>query len=136
MKVNTIDHALIKYLEESTSDLVETGSSGGEIYRRSDQAMSKRAYHLNGEPFELPPNIAGWRVRKRKLKGAPELVLGHDGLPLYLPLDADIEEVSRREPNPGRYRIDHAFIEHLEESTSDLVETGSSEGSSDVGTSV
>jgi hypothetical protein len=29
MKANTIDHALIKYFEESTSDLVETGSSGG-----------------------------------------------------------------------------------------------------------
>jgi hypothetical protein len=115
--------------------LVETGSSGGKIYRRSDQAMSKRAYHLNSEPFEFPPNIAGWRVRKRKPKGAPELVPGCDGLPLFLPLDADIE-VLRREPNPGRYRIDHAFIEYPEESTSDLVETESSGGSSDVGTSV
>jgi hypothetical protein len=93
--------------------------------------MSKRAYHLNGEPFEFPPNIAGWRVRKLKLKGAPvEVVLGAP-----VPLDADIE-VLRRDPNPGRYRIDHAFIEDLEESTSDLVETESSEGSSDVGTSV
>src|ERR1051325_8610924 len=68
--------------------------------------MSALAYNLNGEPFELPPNTAGLRVRKLKTKGAPEPVPGRDGLPLFLPLDADIEDLRREAREPGRYRLD------------------------------
>lgn len=68
--------------------------------------MSKLPYKLNGEPFVLPPNIAGWRVRKLKRKGAPEVVLWRAGLPLFLPLDADIEDLRSETRDPGRYRID------------------------------
>ena len=54
--------------------------------------MLELAYNLNGEPFEAPPTTAAWRVRKLKAKGAPEVVFGRDGLPLFLPMDADIED--------------------------------------------
>src|ERR1043166_3001894 len=68
--------------------------------------MSDLAYNLNGEPFELPPTMAAWRVRKLKPKGAPEVVYGRDGLPLFLPLDADIEDLRREARGEGRYRLD------------------------------
>src|ERR1051325_11411381 len=78
----------------------------GGIYRGIDQAMSELAFNLNGEPFEILPNMAAWRVRKLKPKGAPEVVYGRDGLPLFLPLDADIEDLRREARAEGRYRLD------------------------------
>jgi len=33
----------------------------------------------------------GWRVRKLKPKGAPEVVYGREGIPLILPIDADMD---------------------------------------------
>jgi hypothetical protein len=68
--------------------------------------MSELAFNVNGEPFEVPPSMAGWRVRKLKPKGAPEVVYGRDGLPLFLPLDADIEDLRREARGDGRYRLD------------------------------
>lgn len=68
--------------------------------------MSDLAYNANGEPFELPEAMAGWRVRKLKAKGAPEVVYGRDGLPLFLPVEADIEDVRREAREVGRYRLD------------------------------
>src|SRR5262245_56983281 len=68
--------------------------------------MSELAYNLNGEPFEVPPTMAGWRVRKLKSKGAPEVVFGRDGLPLFLPMDADIEDLRRESRDTGKFRLD------------------------------
>src|SRR5215475_15668185 len=68
--------------------------------------MFELAYNVNGEPFEVPPTMAAWRVRKLKPKGAPEVVYGRDGLPLFLPMDADIEELRREARAEGRYRLD------------------------------
>jgi hypothetical protein len=70
--------------------------------------MSEIAFNMNGEPFDPPPTMAAWRVRKLKPKGAPEVVYGRDGLPLFLPFDADIEDLRREAPAPadGRYRLD------------------------------
>ena len=48
--------------------------------------MSDLAFNINGEPFEVPATASGWRVRRMKLKGPPEVVYGRDGLPLVLPL--------------------------------------------------
>ena len=48
--------------------------------------MSELAFNLNGDPFEVPSNATGWRVRKMKNKGAPEVAYGRNGLPLVLPL--------------------------------------------------
>lgn len=68
--------------------------------------MSDLAFNMSGEPFELPPTMAAWRVRKLKPKGAPEVVYGRDGLPLFLPLDADVEDLRREARGEGRYRLD------------------------------
>ena len=68
--------------------------------------MSKRRYTLNPEPFEFPPDMPGWRLRKLKPKGAPEVIYGRDSVPLFLPMDISIEDVRNQAGEPGRYRID------------------------------
>jgi hypothetical protein len=72
--------------------------------------MSELAFNLAGEPFEVPGVAVGWRVRKLKRKGAPEVVYSRDGIPLTLPIDADMEDLRddlRHEAHPeGRYRLD------------------------------
>src|SRR4051794_8643481 len=68
--------------------------------------MSDLAFNINGEPFELPATMAAWRVRKLKPKGAPEVVYGRDGLPLFLPLDAQVDDLRREARVDGRYRLD------------------------------
>jgi len=74
--------------------------------------MSEIAFNMNGEPFDLPPTSAAWRVRKLKPKGAPEVVYGRDGLPLFLALDADIEDLRREAAGDGRYRLDPVDDHH------------------------
>src|SRR5215470_6853906 len=68
--------------------------------------MSEIAFNINGEPFEVPPTMAAWRVRKLKPKGAPEVVYGRDGVPLFLPMDADLEDLRHEARGEGRYRLD------------------------------
>jgi hypothetical protein len=68
--------------------------------------MSELAFTLNGEPFEIPHPAVGWRVRKLKPKGAPEIVYGRDGIPLTLPIDADMDDLRREARLEGRYRLD------------------------------
>src|SRR5262249_31331306 len=62
--------------------------------------------NINGEPFAVPPTMAAWRVRKLKPKGAPEVVYGRDGLPLFLAMDADLEDLRHEARGEGRYRLD------------------------------
>jgi hypothetical protein len=54
--------------------------------RRSRNPMSQVAVAFNqqGEPFDVPPSATGWRVRRSRLKGPPEVVYGLDGAPLVL----------------------------------------------------
>jgi hypothetical protein len=73
--------------------------------------MSELAYNLNGEPFEVPGAAVGWRVRKLKSKGAPEVVYGNEGTPLVLPIHADMDDLRREARSEGRYRLD-AIDEH------------------------
>jgi hypothetical protein len=68
--------------------------------------MSELAFNLNGDPFEVPANAAGWRVRRMKQKGAPEVVYGRNGTPLVLPIEADLDDVRNEVGAPGRYRLD------------------------------
>src|SRR5437762_1968054 len=74
--------------------------------------MSELAFTLSGEPFEVPSAAIGWRVRKMKPKGAPEVVYSREGgIPLILPIEADIDDLRRAAPIEGRYRVD-AVDEH------------------------
>ena len=68
--------------------------------------MCDLAYNLNGEAFELPGAAVGWRVRKLKAKGAPEVVYGREGIPLILPVDADMDDLRREARHEGKYRLD------------------------------
>jgi hypothetical protein len=71
-----------------------------------DRMNSELAFNLNGEPFDVPANTVGWRVRRMKSKGAPEVVYGRNGLPLVLPIEADLDDVRAETGVPGRYRLD------------------------------
>jgi hypothetical protein len=69
--------------------------------------MSELAFNLNGDPFDIPADAVGWRVRRMKAKGAPEVVYGRNGQPLVLPLEADIDDVRAEVGgSSGRYRFD------------------------------
>jgi hypothetical protein len=68
--------------------------------------MSELAFNINGDPFDVPANAAGWRVRRMKQKGAPEVVYGRSGLPLVLSIEADLDDVRQETGLPGRYRLD------------------------------
>jgi hypothetical protein len=68
--------------------------------------MSELAFNVNGEPFEVPAAASGWRVRRLKAKGAPEVVYGRDGMPLVLPISADLDDLRAEVGTPGRYRLD------------------------------
>lgn len=68
--------------------------------------MSDLAFNLNGDPFEVPSNAVGWRVRRMKAKGAPEVVYGRNGQPLVMPLEADLDDVRAEVGTAGRYRFD------------------------------
>ena len=68
--------------------------------------MSDLAYNINGESFELPATATGWRVRRMKQRGAPEVVYGRDGVPLVIPIESDLDELRRNVDAPGRVRLD------------------------------
>ena len=68
--------------------------------------MSELAFNANGDSFEIPATVTGWRVRRMKPRGAPELVYGRDGRPLTIGIDADIEELREAVGSAGRYRLD------------------------------
>src|SRR5580693_5173125 len=68
--------------------------------------MSELAFNINGEAFEVPANASGWRVRRMRAKGSPEVVYGRDGLPLVLPISAQMEELRAEVDTTGRYRLD------------------------------
>ena len=68
--------------------------------------MSELAFNLSGDPFEVPNRAVGWRVRRMKPKGAPEVVYGRNGLPLVLPIDAEVDDLRHEANAPGRYRLD------------------------------
>jgi len=68
--------------------------------------MSELAFNLAGESFEVPSAAVGWRVRRLKPKGAPEVVYGRDGIPLILPIEAEMEDLRHEARLEGRYRLD------------------------------
>jgi hypothetical protein len=64
------------------------------------------AFNFEGDAFEVPPTAVGWRVKRMRTKGAPELVYSSDGVPLVIPLDTDMEDLRRIVVVPGKYRLD------------------------------
>jgi hypothetical protein len=68
--------------------------------------MSELAFNINGEAFDLPAAATGWRVRRMKQRGAPEVVYGKDGVPAVCPIEAGYEELRQLVGIPGRYRLD------------------------------
>ncbi|HEU0029895.1 MAG TPA: hypothetical protein VFQ53_04625 [Kofleriaceae bacterium] len=68
--------------------------------------MSELAFNINGEAFDLPATATGWRVRRMRPRGAPEVVYGRDGVPLIVPAEAGLEELRQLVGAPGRYRLD------------------------------
>ena len=68
--------------------------------------MSELAFSASGENFEVPASVTGWRVRRMKPRGAPELVYGRDGRPLTVPIECDMEELRNAVTTYGRYRLD------------------------------
>lgn len=68
--------------------------------------MSELAFNINGEAFEVPANAAGWRVRRMRAKGSPEVVYAREGQPLVLPISAEIADLRAEVDSTGRYRLD------------------------------
>ena len=72
--------------------------------------MSDLAYDANGDRFEVPGHVAGWRVRRFRnvgARGGPEIVFGEDGRPMVLPVETPIEEFRAQVAGvAGRYRLD------------------------------
>jgi hypothetical protein len=69
--------------------------------------MSELAFNANGENFEIPSVVTGWRVRRLKPRGAPELVYGRDGRPLTIPIESDMVDLREAVGGAlGRYRLD------------------------------
>lgn len=69
--------------------------------------MSELAFNVHGENFEIPSVVTGWRVRRLKPRGAPELVYGRDGRPLTIPIESDVVDLREAVGGVvGRYRLD------------------------------
>lgn len=73
---------------------------------KDDDIMSELAFNANGEAFEIPANVTGWRVRRMKPRGAPELVYGEDGRPLVVAIEATIDDLREAVGTAGKYRLD------------------------------
>lgn len=68
--------------------------------------MSELAFNSNGDTFDVPATVSGWRVRRMKPRGAPELVYGRDGRPLTVPVESDVDDLREAVDTPGKYRLD------------------------------
>ncbi|MES1157684.1 MAG: hypothetical protein ABUL67_01165, partial [Haliangium ochraceum] len=68
--------------------------------------MSELAFNANGDSFDVPATVTGWRVRRMKPRGAPELVYGRDGRPLTVPVESEIEDLREAVGVAGKYRLD------------------------------
>lgn len=63
------------------------------------------AIDAEGQPFEVPAEVIGWRVRRVEGRGRPELAHDRMGRPLVVPVSATFPELYRA-AGPGRYKLD------------------------------
>lgn len=63
------------------------------------------AIDADGEPFAVPAEVTGWRVRRVEGRGRPELAYDRMGRPVVVPVDATFTDLYRA-AGPGRYRLD------------------------------
>lgn len=68
--------------------------------------MNELAFNANGDTFDVPATVSGWRVRRMKPRGAPELVYGRDGRPLTIAVESEIDDLREAVGAPGKYRLD------------------------------
>src|SRR4051812_32331605 len=61
----------------------------------------------DGEPFDVPAHVTGWRIRRLQPdgRGRPELVYDATGRPVVLPVDSTFVAL-RDTVGGGRYRLD------------------------------
>jgi hypothetical protein len=71
-----------------------------------EKNTSELAFNASGESFDPPANATGWRPKRMKPRGAPEVPYGPDGRPVLLPIDATMEELREAVGQLGRYRLD------------------------------
>jgi hypothetical protein len=71
-----------------------------------EKNQSELAFNASGESFDPPANATGWRPKRMKPRGAPEVPYGPDGRPVMLPIDATMEELREAVGQLGRYRLD------------------------------
>ncbi|MBA3462817.1 MAG: hypothetical protein H0T46_22870 [Deltaproteobacteria bacterium] len=69
--------------------------------------QSELAYNVNGEPFDVPEKVTGWRGKLlRGGRGAPGVAYGRDGRPLTLGVDATLDDLREAVDVSGRFRLD------------------------------
>ena len=60
-----------------------------------------------GNPFEPPPEVVAWRVRRAPIgRGRPKNVYDADGGQLDVPLGVTVADLREAGCKPGRYRLD------------------------------
>lgn len=67
------------------------------------------AFNFEGDAFEVPPTAVGWRVKRMRTKGAPELVYSSARLRAALPPGASV-------PTSAPLRFQLVPLHHLERS--------------------
>lgn len=68
--------------------------------------MNELAFNADGESFEVPATVTGWRVRRMKPRGVSELVYGKDGRPLTIDVHAEAAELRETLGFAGKYRLE------------------------------
>src|SRR5882724_10126406 len=63
------------------------------------------AIDAEGQPFHVPAEVAGWKVRRSEGRGRPDLVYDVLGRRVILPADATAADLLRT-AGPSRYRLE------------------------------
>lgn len=97
---------------EAPSRAYGVSGAGDPFVVRLEAVMFELAFDEQGTLIELPSTAVGWRVRKLRARGQPELVYSADGLPLTLPIDASLIEFGCVVHQEGCYRLDPVDEQH------------------------